>query len=235
MTCQEMDERLDAWVDGALPEAERREVEAHLDACAGCREEERRLRRLLAHAAAVPRSVSPPRDLWPGIAARIQGAPRHVSWLRFDSWQPALAVAAAVVLALGAVLLGRPSPVPVHTVIIPSSADTGQGRLQTAAVETDPGLAAMEEDYQAAANSLLEALLERQDDLDPQTLETVQRNLAVIDEALAEIHRALAMDPSRPELGRKLVATHRKRIEVLRQMVKLSSALETSWERRRWS
>jgi hypothetical protein len=36
------------------------------------------------------------------------------------------------------------------------------------------------------------------------------------------------MDPNRPGLGRKLVATHRKRVEVLRQMVKLSSALEAS-------
>jgi hypothetical protein len=139
-----------------------------------------------------------------------------------------LAVAAVVVIALGVVLFGRSSPVPVHTVVIPSSSGTGEARLRPAAVETDPGLVSMEEEYQAAANALLEALLERRDDLDPATLDTVQRNLAVIDGALAEIHRALAMDPNRPELGRKLVSMHRKRVEVLRQMVKLSSALETS-------
>jgi anti-sigma factor RsiW len=227
MTCQEMDARLDGWVDGTLSEAESREAEAHLATCAGCREEERRLRNLLVHAAALPRSVSPPRDLWPGIAARVGGQRRGLSWLRFDGWQPALAVAAAVVIALGAVLFGRSSPAPVHTVVIPGST-AGEARLRPAAVETDPGLVAMEEEYQTAANALLEALLERRDDLDPATLETVQRNLAVIDEAMAQIHRALAMDPNRPELGRKLVSMHRKRVEVLRQMVKLSSALETS-------
>ena len=68
MTCQELDERLDDWVDGALPAAAAAEVEAHLLSCALCRERERRLRQVLAHAAALPRSVAPPRDLWPGIA-----------------------------------------------------------------------------------------------------------------------------------------------------------------------
>ena len=47
----------------------------------------------------------------------------------------------------------------------------------------------------------------------------------MIDEALAEVHRALEKDPSRPELGRMLVSTHRKRVDVLRKMVKLSTAL----------
>jgi hypothetical protein len=228
MNCQEMETRLDAWVDGTLSVAETREAEAHLAECERCREEGRRLRTLLAHAATLPRSVSPPRDLWPGIAARIEGQRRGFPWLRFDAWQPVLAVAAVVVIALAAVLFGRPSPGPVHTVVVPSPPGTGEARLRPAAVDTDPGLVAMEEDYQVAANALMDALLERQDDLDPQTMETVQRNLAVIDEALAEIHRALAEDPNRPELGRMLVSTHRKRIEVLRSMVKLSSALETS-------
>jgi anti-sigma factor RsiW len=226
MTCQEMEARLDAWVDGTLTETERRDAEAHLAGCARCRDEERQLRTLLAHAAALPRSVSPPRDLWPGIAGRIEG--RRVSWLRFDVWPAALAAAAAVVIALGAVLFWPAPPAPVHTVVVPSPAVPGEARLRPAAVETDPGLMVMEQDYQAAANALMEALLERQDDLDPKTLETVQRSLAVIDENLAKIHEALATDPNRPELGRMLVSTHRKRVDVLRSMVKLSSALEKS-------
>jgi uncharacterized membrane protein YccC len=89
----------------------------------------------------------------------------------------------------------------------------------------DPALAAMERDYQAAANALLAALQERKDELEPETLASVERNLAVIDEALAELHRALEKDPARPELGRMLVWTHRKRVDVLRKMVKYSTAL----------
>ena len=224
MTCHEMNDRLDEWVDDTLPEAQRREVETHLATCAHCRQQEQDLRELLNHATALPRSVSPPRDLWPGIAERIERR-RVWSWPRFEAWPPALAVAAAVVIALGAVLFGRPAPTPVHTVVIPSPTIAEGARLQPAAVEMDPGLVAMENDYQAAANALMEALLERKDELEPETLERVQRNLAVIDEALAEVHRALEQDPNRPELGRMLVSTHRKRVDVLRKMVKLSTTL----------
>ena len=68
-------------------------------------------------------------------------------------------------------------------------------------------------------------LQERKGDLEPETLANVERNLAVIDAALAEVHRALEKDPARPELGRMLVSTHRKRVDMLRKMVKLSTAL----------
>ncbi|MGD8894515.1 MAG: anti-sigma factor [Acidobacteriota bacterium] len=223
MTCAELDDRLDAWVDRTLPEADRREVESHLAACPACREQERRLRQLLAHASALPRSVSPPRDLWPEISRRIE---RERAWSRprIRSWQPLLAVAAAVVIALLAVVLRQPAPTPPHTVVIPSPA-AGAYQTQPVAVHMDPALVAMERDYQAAANALLAALQERKDELEPETLASVERNLAVIDEALAELHRALEKDPARPELGRMLVWTHRKRVDVLRKMVKYSTAL----------
>ena len=223
MNCQELDDRLDEWVDDTLPKAEKREAEAHLANCADCREQERRLRQLLTHASALPRSVSPPRDLWPGIAERIERR-RVWSWTRLEAWPPALALAATVVIALGAVLFGRQSPAPV-TVVIPSPTISDPARAYPVALQMDPGLVAMESDYQAAANALLEALLARKDEMEPETLASIQRNLAVIDEALAEVHRALETDPNRPELGRMLVSTHRKRVDVLRRMVKLSTTL----------
>ena len=229
MTCRDLDDRLDAWVDRTLPEAERREVEAHLVACPACQEEERRLRRLLAHASALPRSVSPPRDLWPDISRRLE---RRQAWSRArpGSWQPLLAVAATVVLAIVALTVRSPEPLPPHTVVIPSPS-TGASQMRPAALRMDAGLVAMERDYQAAANTLLAALREREDELGPETVASVERNLAVIDQALAEVHQALEKHPSSPELGRMLVSTHRRRIEVLRTMVKLSTALESSKRR----
>jgi hypothetical protein len=83
----------------------------------------------------------------------------------------------------------------------------------------------MESEYQVAADALMDALLEREDELEPETLARIHHNLAVIDAALAEIHRALEMDPGRPELERKLLSTHRKRVDALRQLVKLSATL----------
>jgi hypothetical protein len=53
----------------------------------------------------------------------------------------------------------------------------------------------------------------------------VESNLEVIDRALAEVRGALAKDPESPELNRMLVATHRKKVDVLRRVVRLSTQL----------
>jgi len=226
MTCAMLDERLDDWLDGTLAPDAAREVEAHLAGCPSCRERERELRQVLAHAAALPRSVTPPRDLWPGIERRI-GRGRPFAWTRRGAWSLApLAAAAAVVLAVLSVLVHERAPQPAHAVVIPSPGPAADSyAIRPASVAIDPGLAEMERDYQAASNALLSALQQRKDDLSPETLESVERNLAVIDEALAEVHRALEKDPASPELGRMLMSTHKKKVEVLRQVVMLSTAL----------
>jgi hypothetical protein len=53
----------------------------------------------------------------------------------------------------------------------------------------------------------------------------VRANLEVIDRALAEVREALARNPQNPELNRMLVATHRKKVDVLRRVVRLSTDL----------
>ena len=223
MTCHEIDERLDDWVDGALPAGAASEVEAHLLSCASCREQERRLRQLLAHAAALPRSLTPPRDLWPGIARRVA---RERSWSSAASgwglW--AFAAAATVVIGLGAVLWSGPFPSRVRTVQIPAPSPEIT-LLAGTAVVSDPILAAAERDYEAAANALLEALQQRRGGLQPEARAAIEANLQVIDRALAEVRQALVHDPRNPELSRMLVSTHRKKVEVLSRVVKLSTTL----------
>ena len=58
------------------------------------REHEVEFARLLEETRRLPRSIEPPRDLWPAIAARIR---RRPAWRRWA----ALAAAAAVVLIVG--------------------------------------------------------------------------------------------------------------------------------------
>ena len=222
MTCAEMDDRLDAWVDGTLPEAERPGVEHHLSGCPSCREDERRTRELLVRAAALPRSLAPPRDLWPGISRDIERR-RAWSWPRVASWQPVLAVAAAVIVAVGAAYFGRPDATPIHTVVVPSPGSPSYG-IQPAAVTTDPVLATLERDYQDAANALLAALRERGGgwSRDPGESGAQPRGDRHRPDRGAPRPRA---GPGPPELSRMLISTHRKRVDVLRRMVKLSTAL----------
>lgn len=223
MTCQELDERLDDWVDGTLPRALASQVEAHLGTCDPCRRREQQLRRVLAHASALPRSVTPPRDLWPEIAERLERE-RSWGWLT-SGWRPVgLAMAATLLMGLS-VLLWKSQALPeVRTVQIPEASPEATLVSGTAAV-SDPVLAAAERDYEAAANALLEALQQRRERLQPGTLAAVESNIEVIDRALAEVRQALAQDPQNLELSRMLVATHRKKVDVLSRVVKLSTAL----------
>ncbi len=213
MSCEEAIDRLEEYVDGTLPERDLHEVELHLHDCAGCREEERLLRSLLTQAAALPRGIEPPRDLWPAIADRIAAGaarPRAASW-----WAPmALAVAAVLVMALAATLLHRQGPPRSPAALVPV--------LET--VSTRP-IGDAEADYERATAALRAALDERRGSLSPETLAAVERNLAVIDQAMAEVREALRKDPGSPQLTRMLAATHRKKVDVLQRVVKLSTSL----------
>jgi hypothetical protein len=222
MTCHELDLRLDDWLDGTLTGEAAREVAEHLRGCENCRAEERRLRQLLAHAAALPRSVAPPRDLWPEIAEQLGS---RWSWLGVRGFQPVLlAAAAAVALALAALVLIRVAPQSVRTVTMPSASPSA-GTLVSAATVSDPVLAAAEREYEEAARALLDALQRRHGTLPAEDLARVEANLQVIDRALAEVREALVKDPDNPELNRMLVATHRKKVDVLRRVVRLSTVL----------
>jgi hypothetical protein len=213
MTCNEVEDRLDDYVDGSLREGEFQEVELHIASCAACRDEERHLRRILAQANALPREVAPPRDLWAGIAERIEAERRgrRPAW-----WGPVgLAMAATLVVGVAAALLQRSEP---SERIAPS--------VMTTPVSLDPtSIGAAEQEYQQAASALMAALQGRRDTLSPETLASVERNLLVMDQALAEVRAALGRDPGNRELTRMLVSTHRKKVETLRRVVRLSTAL----------
>jgi Putative zinc-finger len=214
MTCPEIRERLDDYVDGALSERDFQEVELHLHGCPECRRHEAALRSLLAQAEALPEEVSPPRDLWPGIAARLGEKPSllrfPVGLRRSGAW--ASLAAAAVVLFAVASLLRRHSgemtgPLPTGTPIAVSKPET-----------LDPA----EQEYVRATSELMAALSQKREGLAPETQKAVDDNLKVIDGALRDLRVALQKDPGNQKLNRMLVATHQKKVDMLRFLLKLN-------------
>lgn len=221
MTCEEAKDRLDDYVDGTLREAELHDLELHLAACAGCADEERGLRALLARVAALPEEMSPSRDLWPGIAERIAAVrprPAALGPRRIWSWSPALlAAAAAVLVALGSLArvwapsAGRETPA------------GAVGAVQEAAWTTDPALLAAEREYARATGQLMAALEARKATLPPETMAAVEKDLTTIDAALRQVRGALRQDPANPQLSHMLASTHQKKLDVLQRVVRLST------------
>lgn len=212
MTCEEVRGRLDAWVEGNLGEREAGSVAAHVAGCDACRAEARALEELLGAAAGLPREIRPPRDLWDGIDARLADEPepaavpltsRRLPRASLPAWA-LIAAAIALVLVTAAVtsILTRSHDAPI--------AD----RLGREPV-TARGGAGDEARFLAASQELL-AGLEAQD-LSPETMEIVRRNLEVIDAAIAELQLALERDPGNGELTRMLLATYQRKIELLEQ------------------
>jgi len=124
-----------------------------------------------------------------------------------------LFAALGLIVALAAGVIYRRDTAPVRP----------EGTLVPVSVESPAALAAAEEDYARASAALLAALHDRRETLAPEAIANVEENLRVIDQALAEVRAALRQDPGNPELTRMLAATHRKKVDVLRRVMKLTT------------
>lgn len=112
MLCAEVREELTEYQLGLLDEAEAARLRLHLDGCADCREELATLERMDALIAPTEQYAAP-EGMWMGIHARMK--PRQAAWWRawFQSPRPALAMAAALLLAVAGIWLGlRGTPQP---------------------------------------------------------------------------------------------------------------------------
>lgn len=105
--CEQFDLRLPDWLEGTLPADQRADADAHLATCAQCRTLVDELTAISRSAAALP-PIEPSRDLWAGIAARIEApvvplnvtAERAIATRRvFVSRRWLAAAAAALVVA----------------------------------------------------------------------------------------------------------------------------------------
>ncbi len=217
-------DRLNDYADGALAADEAREVESHLEACAVCRAELEAIRTLLSAAARLPRSIEPPRDLWPEIDRLLEaerGDARTPTKLRGRTlWSARYPLAAAAVLLIAASSL-------ITALLV------GGGRSETepgpfasrAEVSLVDEWRAAEAEYLRATLELAESLEALKDELSPETVESIERNLQIIDNAIRETRAAFTLDPNNRELMATLSANYEKKLQVLRQVSRLSASL----------
>jgi anti-sigma factor RsiW len=214
-------ERLSEYIDGELNGDERARLEAHLPACDECRAAVADLRAVVLRASTLE-PAAPARDLWPAIRDRIGGDVRVLPLpaaapasrtRRFALSLPQLAAAAAVVAFVsgGAVWLGLRATATAEPAFVVAPP------LDAAPAESTSAHFAGRE-YDVAIDQLERELVTTREQLDPSTVAVIERNLAVIDAAIAEARQALTDDPANPYLNRHLDNTLMKKIEVLRRV-----------------
>jgi hypothetical protein len=203
-------EELNDYVDALLDEPRAAAVREHLLGCTECSDTIDQLNDLRAVARALPRSETPPADVWAVVRAatidNTMAQRRRVLWqLRYH-----LAAAAVVLLMVASsvtwwIASQRPPITVVQTV--PS------GNIDLAAYRI------VEADYTQAAADLMKVLEQRRERMDTAVVRSVEENLRVMDEAIRKARAALLSDPANSDVAALLAATQESKLRMLRRAV----------------
>src|SRR5438876_6743447 len=203
---------LNDYVDDALGRAERAEVERHLAACAECRQVVDDLREVARRVASLE-PMQPPPQAWRRIERELERNTRGASVQRRRASRYVLALAAAAILVLGTVVgLRLASPARRAPTTALSAPDA-----QSIASE----LALAEQHYQKAISGLEQIANTEKGALDPRTAATLQKNLAVIDQAITESRAALKTQPNSEPAQQRLLESFKSKIALLQDTVAL--------------
>jgi hypothetical protein len=236
-------DRLSEYLDAELTADETAACETHLAVCDECRQVLHELRRVVGLAKGDEEQM-PAGNLWPGVLARIAtnatveaGATDVSRPLPFEQRDrasarstraysftlPQLALAASLLIAVSAgvayLAAGRATSVPVDREdaiqayaepLLPPSGNVERANFADA-------------QYDQAVSDLEQILVDMRDELNPQTVMVIERNLAAIDQAIAEARAALDADPANTFLNSHLADARRKKLELLRRATMIYS------------
>jgi len=244
-TCDEFDAALSDYLEGTLDPAARATLESHAAGCDRCRALLADVSAITTAAAALP-DLEPSRDLWPGIVDRIAapvvtlpvagGRTAQRSYVRPWYLAPVpLAAAAAVLIAatVGLTLLTtRTNPAgtsvvasnPAHTAA-PSADSLPAIPAPAPRVKnvsgTKPNAVPVQQIYASEIAELDSIVRDRRSQLDTGTVAVIEKNLKIIDAAIAQSRAALARDPNSGFLHNQLNDALNQKIALLRTVALL--------------
>ena len=222
------------YADDTLDVRERAEIEQHLGACADCRrvvEDLREIRRAVGELKTELRE--PPVRAWArleraiklesesqsthNLTSRDRSRTAPTVSLRSLRW---LAAAAVLVLATAVGLQFRSARRTSGGGATASGSSTASASSE-ATENVEAELRAAEEHYTKAISGLEQITKTEQGTLDPSTAATLQKNLAVIDQAISESRAALKTQPASEPAQESLVENFKAKIGLLQDTVAL--------------
>jgi hypothetical protein len=276
MNCERFNDQLMDYLEHDVDAATRASVEHHAVTCVDCGALLADIRKLRVDAANLP-ELAPSRDLWSGIAARIETpvvpigagatssvagegnvprASRRVVRRVLNAALIAASLVAAAMIGYGArdtereiaqavaptvpmepSVVAPDGPLPTQVAELPDAAAAPAGSVPDRAtptpaaatpatpraVEVQLAVAKLSADYDREIARLRVLIDQRRSQLDPTTVSVIERNLAVIDTAIAESRRAIVNDPSSRFLIEFLNQSLRDKVELMRTAALLPS------------
>ncbi len=246
MQCAAYSTSIQDLIDGTIGSIRRAELDRHLEVCAPCRALVADFQ-AVRDAAARLDPIDPPARVWLHVAGRL----RQEGRLSAPAVAPAstrygvvLALAAALILAVGlsVVLLlpqfrgGDPAPI-TSGAASPAADGNASADATVQGVEAEFRLA--EQHYQNAIARLEQAAridqvaaasqnsgdARDQDVLDPQTAAMLQKNLQVIDSAIAESRAALRDEPQSAPARDSLFDALKRKVALLQDSIALMNEM----------
>jgi anti-sigma factor RsiW len=230
MKCADLNEALVDLVDGRLDSPGRRDVERHLEACENCRALVEDLRSIRGAALMLDRR-EPKADTWSRLQAAMAAEPapkgRLLSLSRRSlgvggparaNWPVWLGAAAALILAtlIGVLPLLNRAASPVD-----DSAQSAPAAEEVTVESVSAQFEAAEKIYQKAIDDLQTLANKDTGELDPEVAAVLQKNLAVIDQAISESRAALKSQPASVNAQNGLFDALRTKVALLQQTVEL--------------
>ena len=179
---------------------------------------------ILAQAIGQWRDELPQRELWPGVAARLEPRTKGTTFT-FTLSQLAVAASLLIAVASGLTYLasnrsvtatGGGQPVDVIQAYTVDGAGAPGGQIVPANFA--------DAQFNAAVEDLERILREERGRLDPRTVLILERNLKAIDAAINEARMALEQDPANSFLNSHLADARRRKLDLLRHATELASA-----------
>jgi hypothetical protein len=179
---------------------------------------------LVREVSMLAREVAPPDAAWASIREELErrkvvsmpgsvaAPPAPREWSR-RPWM--LAAAALLLMAASSA---------VTTLYLRRGETTPAVASTASATATPVALLDIERGYVTSVRELTEALDAARPDLAPATIAIVERNLAVIDAAIAESREALLRDPGNRVLQDVLAGTYRQKLDLLRRAAQLAAS-----------
>ncbi|HET7566205.1 MAG TPA: zf-HC2 domain-containing protein [Gemmatimonadaceae bacterium] len=257
LTCEMFDVLLPDFLEGTLDDATRSAAEMHVERCDRCAALVRDVRHIAYDAGALP-DLTPERDLWSGIEARLEPevvpitsmesqashtshgphAAAHTPHARTHvrRFVPRVTMGwlAAAALLLMAGTAGVTYQVTKHELgtapqTVALGGERGPGGRTTAGVPGgNSGIRTIahspaEATYDREIAELRASVEARRSELDPATVAIIERNLRVIDTAIAQSRAALAADPGSQFLHDQLNFALGQKVALLRRAALLPS------------
>lgn len=238
MTCPDITAQLSDYLDRTLDAETRATVETHLRSCATCQALLTDLDRVRT-AAHTLGPIAPPAHIWLEIAGRIllddapadaattphvrtAAGPRPRRGTRAETWQWLGLAAALLLVTAGVSMVAIPDEGPSTGTV--ASADSNAD--EPATVETvEDTLRRAEAEYERAIAMLEKVVQDGTQNVSPEALATLQRNVTTIDSAIAESRAALTDNPASQPARTSLFDALRNKVSVLQSTVVLMNEM----------